>query len=109
MSKSAVFDYLLLGESETHIQSIFRGLSELMPGSAMTIFMPKGNVKIWSYFSIATDSKIERYSRNKVSTLSHRLRKALVQSVSDHLSPGYPTAYLLNGEKVGFAFPYLLK
>jgi asparagine synthase (glutamine-hydrolysing) len=109
ISKSAVFDYLLLGESETHIQSIFRGLSELMPGSAMSILFPKGNSKIWSYFNMATDSKIDRYSRNKVSTLAHRLRKALVQNVSDHLSPGYPTAYKLSSEIESLVFPYLLK
>ena len=109
MSKSAVFDYLLLGESETHIQSIFRGLSELMPGSAMSILFPKGNSKIWSYFNMATDSKIDRYSRNKVSTLAHRLRKSLVQNVSDHLSPGYPTAYRLSYEIESLVFPYLLK
>jgi asparagine synthase (glutamine-hydrolysing) len=109
VSKSAVFDYLLLGESETQIQSIFRGLSELMPGTAMSIFLPKGNSKIWSYYNIATDSKIERYSRNKVSTLAHRLRKALVQSVSDHLSPGYSTAYRLNDDIESLVFPFLLK
>jgi asparagine synthase (glutamine-hydrolysing) len=109
MSKSAVFDYLLLGESETHIQSIFRGLSELMPGSAMTILLPKGNSKIWAYFNLATDSKIDRYSRNKVSTLAHRLRKSLVQNVSDHLTPGYPTAYHLSNEVESLVFPYLLK
>jgi asparagine synthase (glutamine-hydrolysing) len=109
MSKSAVFDYLLLGESETHIQSIFRGLSELMPGSAMTLLLPKGNSKIWSYFSMATDSKIDRYSRNKVSTLAHRLRKSLVSNVGEHLSPGLPTAYLLSKDKESMVFPYLLK
>lgn len=109
MSKSAVFDYLLLGETETQIQSIFRGLSELMPGSAMTLFLPKGNLKIWSFFAIATDSKIERYSRNKVSTLAHRLRKSLAQSVSDHLSPGYPTAYHVNHQLESLLFPLLLK
>lgn len=109
MSKSAVFDYLLLGETETQIQSIFRGLSELMPGSAMTVFLPKGNSKIWSFFNIATDSKIERYSRNKVSTLAHRLRKSLVQSASDHLSPGYATAYHLNDQLESLLFPFLLK
>lgn len=109
VSKSAVFDYLLLGESETHIQSIFRGLSELMPGSAMSIFLPKGNSKIWAYYNIATDSKIERYSRNKVSTLAHRLRKALVQSASEHLTPGYPTAYRLNENMESLVFPFLLK
>jgi asparagine synthase (glutamine-hydrolysing) len=109
MSKSAVFDYLMLGESETHIQTIFRGLSELMPGSAMMVFMPKGNIKIWTYFQVATDSKMERYSRNKVSTLAHRLRKAMVQNVSDHLSPGYRTAYRMNEELESIVFPYLLK
>jgi asparagine synthase (glutamine-hydrolysing) len=109
ISKSAVFDYLILGESESNIQSMFRGLSELMPGSALSILLPKGNMRIWTYFQLTTDSKIDRYSRNKVSTLGHRLRKSLVENVSNHLSPGYETAYRLAPHLEALVFPYLLK
>jgi len=109
ISKSAVYDYLILGQSETNIQSIFRGISELMPGTAFSLLLPKGNIKIWSYFQLSTDSKLDRYSRNKVTTLAHRLRKALVENVSSHLTPGYSTAYRFNTEIESIVFPYLLK
>jgi len=109
VSKSAVYDYLILGQSETQVQYIFRGLSELMPGTAFSLLLPKGNIKVWSYFQLSTDSKIDRYSRNKVSTLSHRLRKSLAINVSSHLTPGYPTAYRFAGDIENMVFPFLLK
>lgn len=109
ISKSAVYDYLILGLSETSVQSMFRGCSELMPGTAFSCLLPKGNLKVWSFFNLVTDSKIDRYSRNKVSTLSHRLRKALVANASQHITPGITTAYRLAPELENFVFPYLLK
>ncbi len=109
MSKSAVYDYLILGQSETNVQSLFRGISELSPGTAFSLLLPKGSIKIWSYFHLSTDSKIDRYSRNKVSTLAHRLRKSLVSNAGNHLSPGYSTAYRITSDLESIVFPYLLK
>ncbi len=109
MSKSAVYDYLILGQSETNVQSLFRGISELLPGTAFSLLLPKGSIKIWSYFHLSTDSKIDRYSRNKVSTLAHRLRKSLVSNAGNHLSPGYSTAYRITSDLESIVFPYLLK
>lgn len=109
VSKSAVYDYLVLGNSERHQQSMFRGLNELMPGSAFSTLLPRGNMKIWSYFQLNTDSKIESYSRNKVSTLAHRLRKCLLTNISHHITIGHPTAYHLEGSLESSVFPYLLK
>lgn len=109
VSKSAVYDYLVLGNSERQQQSMFRGLNELMPGSAFSTLLPRGNMKIWSYFQLNTDSKIESYSRNKVSTLAHRLRKCLLTNISNHISIGHPTAYHLEGSLESSVFPYLLK
>lgn len=109
MSKSAVYDYLILGQSETNVQSLFRGISELLPGTAFSLLLPKGSIKIWSYFQLSTDSKIDRYSRNKVSTLAHRLRKSLVSNAGNHISPGYSTAYRLTSDLESLVFPYLLK
>lgn len=109
VSKSAVFDYLILGNSENNVQTMFRGLSELMPGHAISLVLPRGTMKIWSYFQMVSESKLDRYSRNKVSTLSHRLRKSLVQNVSNHLTPGYPSAYRFNRELESYVFPFLLR
>ena len=109
MSKSAVYDYLILGQSETNVQSLFRGISELQPGTAFSLLLPKGSIKIWSYFQLSTDSKIDRYSRNKVSTLAHRLRKSLVLNAGNHLSPGYSTAYRFTSDLESLVFPFLLK
>jgi asparagine synthase (glutamine-hydrolysing) len=109
ISKSAVYDYLILGQTETNSQSIFRGISELLPGTGFSILLPKGTIKIWSYFHLTTDSKVERYSRNKVSTLAHRLRKSLISSVNEHLTPGLKTAYHIDSSLETLAFPYLLK
>jgi len=109
ISKSAVYDYLILGQSETSNQSMFRGLTELMPGSAFSILVPKGSIKIWSYFQITPDSKLDRYSRNKVSTLAHRLRKSLISNTNQHLSPGLKTSYNLSPTIENLAFPFLIK
>lgn len=109
VSKSAVYDYLVLGVSESQHQSMFRGLNELMPGTAFSSILPKGTMKVWSYFQLNTDSKIESYSRNKVSTLAHRLRKNLLTNISNHISVGHPTAYHLEGTLESSVFPYLLK
>ena len=109
ISKSAVYDYLVLGIAESNNQTMFRGLSELMPGAAFSILLPSGSMKIWTYFHLITDSKIDRYSRNKVSTLSHRLKKALAGNVSLHLKPGLNTAYRFDGSLESLVFPYILK
>jgi asparagine synthase (glutamine-hydrolysing) len=109
VSKSAVFDYLILGKADTQNQTMFRGIHELMPGNAFSMLLPRGNMKIWSYFNLVTDSKIERYSRNKISTLAHRLRKSLANNVHLHLSPGLKTAYKINSSLDSLIFPYLLK
>ena len=109
ISKSAVYDYLILGQSETSSQSMFRGLTELVPGSAFTILVPRGSIKIWSYFQITPDSKLDRYSRNKVSTLAHRLRKSLISNTNQHLIPGLKTTYSLSPTIENLAFPFLIK
>jgi len=109
ISKSAVYDYLILGQSETSNQTMFRGLTELLPGSAFSILVPKGSMKIWSYFQITPDSKLDRYSRNKVSTLAHRLRKSLISNTNQHLSPGLKTSYNLSPTIENLAFPFLIK
>lgn len=109
VSKSAVYDYLVLGVSERNQQSMFRGLNELLPGSAFTTLLPKGNTKIWSYFQLNSDSKVESYSRNKVSTLAHRLRKSLLANISNHISIGHNTAYQLENTLESVVFPYMLK
>lgn len=109
VSKSAVFDYLILGKADTNVQTMFRGLSELMPGNAFSMLLPKGNMKTWSYFHLVTDSKIERYSRNKISTLAHRLNKNLAQNVHLHLSKGIKTAYKIEPSLEALIFPFLLK
>lgn len=109
VSKSAVYDYLVLGVSESSNQSMFRGITELMPGSAFSMLLETGNMKVWGYFHLTSDSKIDRYSRNKVSTLSYRLKKSLVNNISTHLSPGIKSAYHLNSSLESLIFPYLLK
>lgn len=109
VSKSAVFDYLILGKADTNVQTMFRGLSELMPGNAFSMLLPKGNVKTWSYFHLVTDTKIERYSRNKISTLAHRLNKSLAGNVHMHLSKGIKTAYRIDSSLESMIFPFLLK
>jgi asparagine synthase (glutamine-hydrolysing) len=109
ISKSAVYDYLILGQSETSNQSMFRGLTELLPGTAFSILVPKGSMKIWSYFQITPDSKLDRYSRNKVSTLAHRLRKSLISNTNQHLSPGLKTSYNLSPNLENLTFPFLIK
>jgi len=109
VSKSAVYDYLILGQSETSSQTMFRGLSELLPGSAFSIMLPRGSMKIWSFFTLTTDSKLDRYSRNKVSTLAHRLRKSMISNINHHLSPEFKTVYNFNTSLESLAFPYLLK
>ncbi|HRH33499.1 MAG TPA: asparagine synthase-related protein [Catalimonadaceae bacterium] len=109
VSKSAVYDYLVLGVSESSNQSMFRGITELMPGSAFSMLLDTGNMKVWGYFHLTSDSKIDRYSRNKVSTLSYRLKKSLVNNISTHLSPGIKSAYHLNSSLESLIFPYLLK
>lgn len=108
-SKSAVFDYLILGKSDHTPGTIFRGIQEIPPGSAFSILLPRLNIKIWSYFNLTTDSKIDRYSRNKVSTLAHRLRKALINNVNEHLTQGTRTVYHLNEHIESFIFPYLIR
>lgn len=109
VSKSAVFDYLVLGNSENNVQTMFRGISELMPGHAISLVLPRGTMKIWSYFQMVSESKLDRYSRNKVSTLSHRLRKSLVQNVSNHLTPGFSSAYRFTRDLESYVFPFLVK
>lgn len=108
-SKSAVYDYLVLGIAESSTQTMFRGISELMPGSAFSMLLDTGNMKVWGYFHLNTDSKLDRYSRNKVSTLSYRLKKSLVNNISNHLSPGAKSAYRIDGSLESLVFPFLLK
>jgi asparagine synthase (glutamine-hydrolysing) len=109
VSKSAVFDYLILGKADNNIQTMFRGLSELMPGNAFSMLLPKGNLKTWNYFHLITDSKIERYSRNKISTLAHRLNKSLANNIHLHLNKGIKTAYRIDSDIESLIFPFLLK
>lgn len=109
VSKSAVYDYLVLGISESSTQSMFRGITELPPGSAFSMLIETGNMKVWGYFHLTTDSKLDRYSRNKVSTLSYRLKKSLINNISQHLTPGFKSAYHLDSSLESLIFPYLLK
>lgn len=109
VSKSVVYDYLVLGISDGSSQSMFRGITELQPGSAFSLLYETGNMKVWAYFHLTTDSKLDRYSRNKVSTLSYRLKKSLANNLSRHLSPGLKSAYHIDSSLESLIFPFLLK